>query len=427
MPPENQWSDATNVNPFGTEATRVDSPIANQPTQGMPAWIEDTLVRPPTQGSFPKAQPIPMQTQSLFAPFNAPAPLPRTVGTATFPAAKPVTGAFAALPRPARKITGTFPSVPRPPEGPLMASISDAILKPVPSPPGTATVVARPPKEDSSATATALEPIDDPPTGPSLKAMADPGEPTVAAGPALTGETGPSLEAVVEAGDSTAASTHIPVEKKPARRTQATAPKTSDPNEKLKLILLVAVPLAVLLLGLVIWLAVRAPTPPTVIELPNVAEPVIAKPPPPPPVAQPTPEPVPTPAPVEAPKLLAGKPVVLDYPDKPSPAVPGTNDAVIAKARALADKGAARLAAKDGKGAVKFFRASMKTYPAYLAAYRGLGRALAATNDKKGALQMLNIYLRAVPEADDAEELKALVAKLSAPAPAKKKGPTRKK
>ncbi len=470
IPPEHQWSDATNVGPFSAEATRVDAPSASQRTQGMPSWIDDTLVRPNAApvplprtggtGSFPRAQPIPMQTQSLFAPFNAPAPLPRTSGTGSFPAAtplpskgatgsfpaatplktsttgsfaavtraKPLTGSFAALPRPAGSTTGAFPSVPKSLEEPPppMASISDAILRPVPTPP-MPTVLARKPVEgeSSNATATALEPIGEPAptniTAASLRPIDDPptGQ-TAALEPVATNATGPSLQAVEEPGEATVAAAPMPVEKKPVRRTQVVAPKTPAPNAKLKLILIIAVPVAVLLVGLVLYFSLRTTTP-TVIELPPRPEPIVAKPPPEPEPAA-TPEPVaPTPVPLEAPMLLAGKPVVLDYPDKPSPPVPGTNDAVIAKARALAEKGTARLDAKDGKAAVKFFRASMKTYPAYLAAYRGLGRSLAVTNDKKGALQMLNIYLRAVPEAEDAEDLKALVAKLSAPAPAKKK------
>ena len=196
---------------------------------------------------------------------------------------------------------------------------------------------------------------------------------------------------------------------------RSAAPTRVQRSSNARLALIIGAPLVVLALAGGWLLFLRKPEPVAVVEIPL---------PPPPPVVVAPPPPEPEPEPVKPPpvavRTIAGKPMVLEY-GAAGEAVEGANPAIVAKARAASLAGDKRLAAKDPKGALKLYRASLKIYPAYLGAYRGMGRALAASGDKKGAIKVLSAYVKIAPEAADADEINKLIEKLG------KKPPTRRK
>ncbi len=165
------------------------------------------------------------------------------------------------------------------------------------------------------------------------------------------------------------------------------------------------------------WLLLRdqAPRPVVVDAGPPLDLPQVLAPPPPAPPPTP-PATAEAKAPPVAVRMLAGKPVVLED----EPLGDGPNAAIVAKARAACRRGDARLAARDRKAAIKAYRAALKLYPAYIGAYRGLGRALAIAGDKAAAIKVLSVYVVTVPEAKDVTAINQLIEKL-------KKKPARRK
>jgi hypothetical protein len=104
---------------------------------------------------------------------------------------------------------------------------------------------------------------------------------------------------------------------------------------------------------------------------------------------------------------LGGKQVVLEYDTqareaKPVPnAAKGDQDA-IARARTSYAAGNTRLFAGDADGAIKNYKQALAAYPAYVAAYRGLGLAYAQKGDNAAAAKALRTYVSAAPGAKDA-------------------------
>ncbi|HEY5945566.1 MAG TPA: tetratricopeptide repeat protein, partial [Kofleriaceae bacterium] len=104
---------------------------------------------------------------------------------------------------------------------------------------------------------------------------------------------------------------------------------------------------------------------------------------------------------------IGGKPVVLEYDTqaregKPVPNAPKEDQAAIGKARTSYAAGNTRLFAGDAEGAIKNYRQALAYYPAYVAAYRGLGLAYAQKGDNAAAAKALRTYVGAAPGAKDA-------------------------
>lgn len=248
-----------------------------------------------------------------------------------------------------------------------------------------------------------------------LTAVAPP-EPEPEQARATDAELAPISAAPAGSSEEPEATVQAPL--KPARRVLAPTAR-AQPAFPLKTALIVAAPLTVVVLligGTWVWMRrPPAPPPPVVQKLPVPPPPPVVVAPPP---APPTEEPKPPPAPVP---MLSGKPVVLEYDVGADAAeLPGANPALVAKARDAYRKGNARLAAGDKKGAIKLYRASLKFYPAYVGALRGLGRALAASGDKK-AINVLKLYVKTVPEAEDVGAINALIEKLGKKPPARRR------
>ncbi len=446
VPAASPWSDSTSVEPLGSgapEPTAIDSPAVQ------PDWMTKTLVRAPAApstgaplprtatGAYPAARPsspIPTKTQAFGSYASSPSPIPTK--TQTFGSVAVARG----VPGPSdaeKTVMGRSPSSTTAPKGGLLgrldrmsAAESSATTVPVPAVPRRMSF--DPP--EPTATAPALTATEHPAPGPrSFDSRSAPEltrtaplEPSAseafdADAQDLPRDTAAALAPINDA-EAPEPAADKPI--KPVRRTLPATPKTTQPFP-IKTALLVGVPLAVVLLGGAgLWLWVRQPgkpTPPDVQELPlPPAPPVVVAPPPPPPVPVPVPEVVKPPPPVVP--MIAGKPIVLEYDTGAEAAeVPGAPAATVARAREAFKKGNARLAAGDKKGALKLFKASLKSYPAYVGAYRGLGRALAATGDKKNAIKTLKYYVKVVPEAEDVGAINTLIEKLGKKPPGRRK------
>jgi len=104
---------------------------------------------------------------------------------------------------------------------------------------------------------------------------------------------------------------------------------------------------------------------------------------------------------------LGGKQVVLEYDTqaregKPVPNAANDDQAAIGKARTSYAAGNTRLFAGDADGAIKNYKQALGYYPAYVAAYRGLGLAYAQKGDNPAAAKALRTYVSAAPGAKDA-------------------------
>ncbi len=178
----------------------------------------------------------------------------------------------------------------------------------------------------------------------------------------------------------------------------------------------------------------RAPDVPVVEEIPLPAPVVVATPTPPPPGVDPVkpllpvgaapteayPEPEGPPPPAggkqKLPKVrrLGGKRVVLEFDAHPAsltpmpgaPPLPGANAAEVKKARDAYHRGNQKLSAKDYRGAEDDYREALTLYPGYVAGYRGLGQAYAAEGEKDRSLKAYRLYLKTVPNASDAAQVK---------------------
>ena len=87
---------------------------------------------------------------------------------------------------------------------------------------------------------------------------------------------------------------------------------------------------------------------------------------------------------------------------KPVPNAPKDDQALINKARTSYAAGNTRLFAGDADGAIRNYKQALGYYPAYVAAYRGLGLAYAQKRDNAAAVKALRTYVSAVPGAKDA-------------------------
>lgn len=110
--------------------------------------------------------------------------------------------------------------------------------------------------------------------------------------------------------------------------------------------------------------------------------------------------------------------VVLDYdaasgpkPASSTPLPEGADDAV-ARARTLYRRGTEKLFAGDNSGAVRDYQAAIAAYPDYIGGYRGLGVGWERLNDAPRAIAAFNIYLRTVPNARDAPQIRQRIERL---------------
>lgn len=176
-----------------------------------------------------------------------------------------------------------------------------------------------------------------------------------------------------------------------------------------------------------------APEPPPPEKAPEPAPkpaPVVAKTPEPgpkpaePPVKAPGPGPsaAPKPAAPAGPKL-GGKQVVLEYDKGPEggAALPPEIAADVQRARTLYQQGNAKLFGGDAKAAVSLYEQSLKAYPGYVGAYRGLGLAWSERKESARALAAFRTYAKNAPGAKDAALIKKVIAKLEAEVAASKK------
>jgi len=124
-------------------------------------------------------------------------------------------------------------------------------------------------------------------------------------------------------------------------------------------------------------------------------------------------------APARAASTLAGKQVVLEYDTQvregtAAANAPSADRAAISRARTSYAAGNTRRFAGDADGAILNYRQALAYYPAYVAAYRGLGLAYAKKGDRANALEALRTYLRAAPNAKDAASIRKRVDTLAA-------------
>jgi hypothetical protein len=110
--------------------------------------------------------------------------------------------------------------------------------------------------------------------------------------------------------------------------------------------------------------------------------------------------------------------VVLDYdaasgpkPASQNPLPDGADDAV-AKARSLYRRGTEKLFAGDNSGAVRDYQAALAAYPDYIGGYRGLGVGWERLGNAPRAIAAFNIYLRTVPGARDAPQIRQRIERL---------------
>jgi regulator of sirC expression with transglutaminase-like and TPR domain len=66
----------------------------------------------------------------------------------------------------------------------------------------------------------------------------------------------------------------------------------------------------------------------------------------------------------------------------------------------------------DANGAVALYQSSLKAYPGYVAAYRGMGLAFVQLKDTPKALASFKTYVKLAPGAKDAPLIKKVIEKL---------------
>ena len=144
--------------------------------------------------------------------------------------------------------------------------------------------------------------------------------------------------------------------------------------------------------------------------------------------APPVQEPSAKPRPPDPEVKLDNKRVVLEYDDAPAPtpapapragsatAVASHPAAVdpeeVARARKAYRGGNTKLFNGDANGAAEAYQEALRIYPGYVAGYRGLGLAYTEQGDKPKALAAFRLYLKTVPQANDAPLIKKRLEKL---------------